>query len=116
MTGSSRRYPAQVIQSGGRASGFKAVVLASLVGWAGSLIGVQTVGAGQLVQDTSFTAAIFQYIERSEYNIRWVEDQAVYKAANRAQNLRFTFFQDGFAVEPRDYGESNAKPWEMTLR
>ncbi len=66
--------------------------------------------------DTRFAAAVFGYIERSEYHIRWVENQAVYKAANRAQNLRFTLVEDGFAVEPRDYGEGNPRPWEMTLR
>ncbi|MBE7501761.1 MAG: FG-GAP repeat protein [Verrucomicrobiales bacterium] len=92
------------------------MAVATLVGCAGSLVGARTASAGQLAQDTNFTAAVFGHIERSEYNIRWVEDQAVYKAANRAQNLRFTLFNDGFAVEPRDFGEGNAKPWEMTMR
>lgn len=72
--------------------------------------------AGQLVQDTNFFSAILDYVAKSEYEIRWIEDQSVYKSANRAQNLRFTYYSDGFAVEPRDYGEGNPKPWEITMR
>ncbi len=71
--------------------------------------------AGQLVQATDM-AGIFEHIASSEYNIRWIEDTSVYRSANRAQNLRFTYYEDGFAAEPRDYGEGNPKPWEIALR
>jgi len=70
--------------------------------------------AGQLVQLTN-NAAIFESIADSEYAIRWNAGQGVYKSANRAQDLRFTYYQDGFELEPRDYGLGNPKPWEATL-
>jgi hypothetical protein len=89
------------------------IVLVGCV-WLG--LGTRAAQSGQLARDTNFTAAVFRFIEQSEYNIRWIDSQAVYKAANRAQNLRFTLFADGFAVEPRDYGEGNARPWQITLR
>lgn len=89
---------------------------AALVGCVSLGLSTKAAQTGQLVQDTNFTAAISQFIEQSEYDIRWIDSQAVYKAANRAQNLRFTLFADGFAVEPRDYGEGNPRPWQMTLR
>jgi hypothetical protein len=66
-------------------------------------------------QATPQLQEIYRYIEDSEYDIRQLDREAVYKAANRAQNLRFTFMGDSLAVEPRDYGERKAKPWEVTL-
>jgi hypothetical protein len=72
---------------------------------------------GGFVQDTN-TSAIFDYIVKSEYFIRNLPDQSVHKSANRAQNMRFTYYDDGFAVEPRDYGQTQGKPrpWQATIR
>jgi hypothetical protein len=81
-----------------------------------AVLGASGASGGQLAQDTDFMAAVFDYIEKSEYDIRWIDDEAVYKSANRAQNLRFAYFNDGFAVELRDYGEGNPKPWELSIR
>ena len=116
MKTSKNRSRAYVAWQGGLACWLKGLAFASLACGGSWYLGVGLANAGQLVQDTNFTAAIFQYIEQSEYDIRWIDDQTVYKAANRAQNLRFTFLDDGFAAEPRDYGEGNPKPWEMTMR
>jgi hypothetical protein len=63
----------------------------------------------------SHLAKIWQDIEKSEYNIRWIEDQHSYKSANRAHNLRATYAADGFTLEPRVYDEQLEKP-EITIR
>ncbi|MBI4323692.1 MAG: FG-GAP repeat protein [Chloroflexi bacterium] len=59
---------------------------------------------------------MFEYIRQSEYEIRWIENEGLHRAANRTQNLRFTFFPDGFAAEPRDYGDGNLRPWNAEIR
>ncbi|MBU6401930.1 MAG: integrin alpha, partial [Verrucomicrobia bacterium] len=40
-------------------------------------------------------------IEQDEYNITWQSQADAYMSPNRAQNLRFTYLDDGFVVERR---------------
>lgn len=58
---------------------------------------------------------VYDYIAESEYHIRWFEEAGVIKSANRRQNLRFTYFDNGFAAEPRLLPESGEKPWEYEI-
>ncbi len=58
---------------------------------------------------------IFRQIKESEYDVRWIEETGVHKIANRAQNLRFTLFPNGFGTEVRDYGEGNERPWGVVI-
>jgi hypothetical protein len=58
--------------------------------------------------------AIFAFIEDSEYEIR-KRGEGIYTAANRAENLRFNLTGNRFGIEPRDFGEGRAKPWEATI-
>src|SRR5438552_16987729 len=58
---------------------------------------------------------MFEYIQDSEYEIRTVEDQGLYKIANRAQNLRYTLEANKLAIEPRDYGKGKSKLWDATF-
>jgi len=41
------------------------------------------------------------YIEYSEYFIRYQPKRGCYQSPNRAQGLRFSYYEDGFGVEPR---------------
>lgn len=43
--------------------------------------------AGQLLLDKNFYAAIFGYIEKSESDIRWIDDQSAYKSARPVSSL-----------------------------
>jgi hypothetical protein len=79
------------------------------------LLQVDLTATAQLSQDDTLRRA-FEYIEDSEYEISWAEDEGMYKAPNREQNLRFTFAADGFGVEPRDYGEGQTKPWDCKIQ
>ncbi len=44
---------------------------------------------------------ILQAIEKCEYNISWQQGAHSYQSPNRATNLRFTYFKNGFRVQPR---------------
>ncbi|MEO0156227.1 MAG: integrin alpha [candidate division WOR-3 bacterium] len=44
-------------------------------------------------------------IKASEYEIRWQERYGEYQSPNRAQNLRFSYYSDGFKVKPREDGD-----------
>lgn len=54
-----------------------------------------------------------QGIEASEYEIRWQERVGAYQSPNRAQNLRFTYFTNGFSAQPRI--EEEAAQWKIGL-
>jgi hypothetical protein len=41
-------------------------------------------------------------IKNSEYEIRWQEKDKEYQSPNRAQNLRFSYYYDGFKVRNRE--------------
>lgn len=60
-------------------------------------------------------AEIHAYIEDSEYDIKQ-KDEGVFTMPNRAQNLRFTFSGDSFAVQRRDFGERQLKPWDLSIQ
>jgi hypothetical protein len=65
------------------------------------LLTARALHSGDLVQDTNFLSGVYDFIQQSEYEIRWIPDQSVHMAANRAQNLRFAFGADGFALSSR---------------
>ncbi|MEO0190779.1 MAG: hypothetical protein ABIL18_07340, partial [candidate division WOR-3 bacterium] len=44
-------------------------------------------------------------IKASEYEIRWQDRYGEYQSPNRAQNLRFSYYSDGFKVKPREDGD-----------
>ena len=79
--------------------------------------GVATAGpsgggpAGSLQEETG---AIFAAIEASEYEIGWQPAARAYMAPNRAQNLRFTFHEDGVTVVPRE--PSASVDWKAKIR
>ncbi|MBN1425739.1 FG-GAP repeat protein [Candidatus Fermentibacteria bacterium] len=54
-------------------------------------------------------------IAASEYHIRWNENAGAYQSPNRAQNLRFTFWGDGFAAQPLAQEEGDHS-WRLALR
>lgn len=53
-------------------------------------------------------------IEDSEYEIRWQPAANAWQSPNRAQNLRFTYWDDGFAAEPRTAAEPNSH-WKVKI-
>jgi len=50
-------------------------------------------------------------IERSEYFVRYHDEKGVFTSPNRAQDLRFFYQNDGFAMQPRVNGEA----WNLAL-
>ena len=63
----------------------------------------------------NWLSQVMSNIAASEYEIRWQPGVGAYQAPNRAQNLRFTFLDDGFEVHPR----TNAGPeldWQAALQ
>jgi hypothetical protein len=81
----------------------------------GVLLGMSPPGKSGALDRQDRLNQVWQQIEKSEYDIRWLEDEHVYKSANRAQNLRATYLTDGFTVEPRVYNPEFVKP-EVTVR
>jgi hypothetical protein len=57
---------------------------------------------------------IYAQIEQSEYEIHWQQEAGAYMAPNRAQNLRFTFYDQGIAVAPRKLSDKLTS-WNATL-
>ena len=55
---------------------------------------------------------VMRQIEAMEYDIRLDEATGNHKSANRSQNLRFTYFTDGFHVETRSFSDMTFSPWE----
>ena len=58
--------------------------------------------------------AIYAAIEQSEYEIGWQPSAGAYMTPNRAQNLRFTFLEDGVRIVPRE-GDTGLD-WSATVR
>ncbi len=44
---------------------------------------------------------VIEDIKEQEYEINWKEKVKAYQSPNRAKNLRFTYYKDGFSVKPR---------------
>jgi hypothetical protein len=62
--------------------------------------------AGEIKQkdgiDGNWYEKVTKNIKDSEYEIRWQEKYNEYQSPNRAQNLRFSYYSDGFKVKNRD--------------
>ena len=54
-------------------------------------------------------------IAQSEYHIRWQNHAGAFQSPNRAQNLRFTYWGDGFAAEAQTH-EKMDPPWKLRMR
>ena len=65
--------------------------------------------------DQRWLQRAFSHIDESEYFIRWQANSGAYESPNRAHELRFTYFPDGFAAEPRSV-KAGANPWRISLR
>lgn len=63
--------------------------------------------------ESDWWSGVQNQIARSEYDIKWQETRQVYQSPNRAHNLRFTYFPDGFMVESRVIEQSPS--WQATL-
>ncbi len=44
---------------------------------------------------------VIENIKKQEYEINWQPSVNAYQSPNRAQNLRFTYYKDGFSAKPR---------------
>ena len=51
--------------------------------------------------DCDWWSQVQNDIASSEYEIRWQPEYSEYQSPNRAQNLRFSYYLDGFRVRPR---------------
>jgi len=45
---------------------------------------------------------VYAEIEKLEYDIKWQDSVDTLQTPNRAQNMRFSFYNNGFTAEPRD--------------
>lgn len=63
------------------------------------------------MDDGWYQKAIYN-IKDSEYEIRWQESFKEYQSPNRSQNLRFSYYGDGFKVQERE----RKKNWEIRMR
>ncbi len=64
--------------------------------------------------DSDWLTTIQQKIKESEYEIRWQDKAGCYQSPNRAQNLRFSYYLDGFKAEPRVYEKDNF--WSVIIK
>jgi len=62
--------------------------------------------------DANWWAKAQKNIQESEYEIRWQEKSSEYQSPNRDQNLRFSYYPDGFKVRPRVKGDK----WSVDIR
>ncbi|UCG29914.1 MAG: FG-GAP repeat protein, partial [candidate division WOR-3 bacterium] len=62
--------------------------------------------------DGDWWSHVQENIAKSEYEIRWHSEYSEYRSPNRAQNLRFSYYPDGFKVQPRVQGDI----WSATFR
>jgi hypothetical protein len=72
-------------------------------------------GGDFVVSDSDGLSEIFFNIAESEYEIRWQDRAGSYQCPNRAQNLRFSYFDDGFAAQRRVQLD-DADEWLVALR
>ncbi len=63
--------------------------------------------------DQNWYSAVTQDIAKSEYFIRYQEKAKSYQSPNRSQNLRITYFNDGFSLAPRT-GSNDS--WNVDMR
>ncbi|UCG92411.1 MAG: hypothetical protein JSV97_01470, partial [candidate division WOR-3 bacterium] len=62
--------------------------------------------------DGDWWSQVQKNIATSEYEIRWYSEHSEYRSPNRAQNLRFSYYPDGFKVQPRVQSDT----WSATFR
>jgi hypothetical protein len=62
--------------------------------------------------DQNWYAAVTQDIAKSEYFIRYQESVKSYQSPNRSQNMRITYFNDGFSLTPRT---DNGNTWNVDM-
>lgn len=63
--------------------------------------------------DQNWYAKVTQDIAKSEYFIRYQEKAKSYQSPNRSQNLRITYFNNGFSLSPRI---ENGNEWNVDMR
>lgn len=64
------------------------------------------------LESSSWYTEALRNIEASEYNITYDETGDIYQSPNRANNLRFYYYEDGFKVEPRESSDD----WNIDIR
>jgi hypothetical protein len=72
-------------------------------------------GGDFVASDPDRLSEIFFNIAESEYEIRWQDRAGSYQSPNRAQNLRFSYFDDGFVAQRRVQA-TRADEWTVALR
>ena len=72
-------------------------------------------GGDFVVSDSDRLSEIFFNIAESEYEIRWQDRAGSYQSPNRAQNLRFSYLEDGFVAQRRVQGTEDDE-WVVGLR
>jgi hypothetical protein len=65
--------------------------------------------------DQKWLQRAFSQIDESEYHLRWQPGKDGYQSPNRAHELRFTYFPDGFDAEPRSL-KAGEGPWKISMR
>ncbi|MCX7995130.1 MAG: FG-GAP-like repeat-containing protein [candidate division WOR-3 bacterium] len=66
------------------------------------------------IVNSDWWTTIQQRLIESEYEIRWQDKVNCYQSPNRAQNLRFSYYTDGFKAEPRVYEKDDF--WYVLVR
>ena len=64
------------------------------------------------VVNESWYEQVSRNILMSEYEIRYQESSKEYQSPNRAHNLRFSYYLDGFKVCPRE----DKDKWKVEMR
>jgi hypothetical protein len=72
-------------------------------------------GGDFVVSDSDRLSEIFFNIAESEYEIRWQDRAGSYQSPNRAQNLRFSYLEDGFVAQRRVQATEDDE-WVVGLR
>ena len=62
----------------------------------------------------SWLAQIQESIEKAEYNIHYQDEAGALQSPNRKQNLRFTYYSDGFSMKTRN-DSLGVENWEIKL-
>jgi hypothetical protein len=62
--------------------------------------------------DCDWWSQVQKNIAKREYEIHWHSEYSEYQSPNRAQNLRFSYYPDGFKVQPRIEDDI----WSATFR
>ena len=72
-------------------------------------------GGEVVVSERDRLSEIFFSIAESEYEIRWQDRAGAYQSPNRAQNLRFTYYNDGFVAQRRVQA-TESDEWTVVFR